>query len=367
MNEEKSVTVTSQGRTVRKWTAAEDRILMSQISQQSQKTTAVDWQKLSEHLQFRSNKDCRKRWTKIGEKRNCGNWDGDEDEKLQAAVEKHGYRWTKVSQLVGSRNADQCAKHWKSCQEPGIDRSEWTPQDDELLLGAVQIWGQNWKEIVDRHFPKRPTIHLSNRHTLLIRRLRNNSTASDGKSAKDEGKQMELTTGEGYSDDFDWSCEFQLSDSLDGLQSRDPALLTEDINLSLPIEAPAYDDISPYTISSWGSTPEHNSTTDLHCSINHLNLPQQSFPGVETQHPFQQGQSHSPTLVYPQSIYNNTTQLSELFTLISSSTDTSTESAPDLQERSTMTFKLENPDAETISSILNILAKAKVKTIITMV
>lgn len=98
-----------------------------------------DWSRIAAKLSGRTNKDCRKRWTKI-----CtlnlkkGAWSPEEDEKLKKAVSEIGQQyvlsafsvvlvynqchgnpwkhvkvsdqissWTQVAQVVGSRHADR--------------------------------------------------------------------------------------------------------------------------------------------------------------------------------------------------------------------------------------------------------------------
>lgn len=49
-----------------------------------------NWTTIATKLPSRTNKDCRKRWSKICNKVNRGAWSEDEDARLLAAVEKHG-------------------------------------------------------------------------------------------------------------------------------------------------------------------------------------------------------------------------------------------------------------------------------------
>lgn len=41
----------------------------------------------------------------------------------------HGTRWSKIAQVVGTRNGDQCWKRWYDCLDPQIDKSPWTPEE----------------------------------------------------------------------------------------------------------------------------------------------------------------------------------------------------------------------------------------------
>jgi hypothetical protein len=53
----------------------------------------------------------------------------EEDEKLREAVELYGARWSKIAEMVGTRNGDQCWKRWYDCLDPRIDKSPWTAEE----------------------------------------------------------------------------------------------------------------------------------------------------------------------------------------------------------------------------------------------
>jgi hypothetical protein len=91
-------------------------------------------------------------------------------------------RWTEVAQVVGTRQADreysfflcfvsspmglikvECAKRWQHFLNPGLDRSEWTPEEDEILLSEVEKRGRNWKQIVDEVLQRRSPNDAKNR------------------------------------------------------------------------------------------------------------------------------------------------------------------------------------------------------------
>lgn len=65
------------------------------------------WTSIAAKLPSRTNKDCRKRWSKICTNVNRGAWTEEEDSKLLAAVDKHGCQWTQVAMVVGTRHADR--------------------------------------------------------------------------------------------------------------------------------------------------------------------------------------------------------------------------------------------------------------------
>jgi Myb-like DNA-binding domain len=51
-----------------------------------------DWNRIAAKLPGRTNKDCRKRWSKIPDHINKGVWSNAEDQRLKSGVKTFGYR-----------------------------------------------------------------------------------------------------------------------------------------------------------------------------------------------------------------------------------------------------------------------------------
>ncbi|KAL3493897.1 hypothetical protein BJX62DRAFT_234753 [Aspergillus germanicus] len=167
------------------WTTDEDRILQKEVKTQLQidgPHGSRNWSAIAEKLPGRSNKDCRKRWTKISLSSRKGTWSGTEDHLLRKAVTKVGFQWTKVAEMVGSRHPDQCAKRWHHSLDPNVKRGPWAPDEDAALLDAVQRVGRDWKEIGRELFSSRSTTDIKNRYVILSRR-RGISMSSQGNSS----------------------------------------------------------------------------------------------------------------------------------------------------------------------------------------
>ncbi|KAK1777397.1 hypothetical protein QBC45DRAFT_188751 [Copromyces sp. CBS 386.78] len=153
------------------WTPEEDRLLAEAVAKETPTNGSINWCKVASHLSRRNNKDCRKRWHyNVAHNIRKGTWTREEDQRLREAFDIYGPRWSKVAQVVGSRNGDQCWKRWYDCLDPKIDRSPWTPDEDILLLQIVSQQGRNWTEIVNTHFPNRTSLAAKNRYSILRRR-----------------------------------------------------------------------------------------------------------------------------------------------------------------------------------------------------
>ncbi|KAK0671485.1 hypothetical protein QBC41DRAFT_56961 [Cercophora samala] len=169
----------SKQKTRQVWTPEEDHVLSEAVRAETPAHGPISWHKVASHLPGRNNKDCRKRWHySIINTIRKGTWTKDEDQKLRAAVEVYGARWSKIAEAVGTRNGDQCWKRWYDCLDPSIDKSPWTSDEDARLLQQVSRSGRNWSEIVHKHFPNRTSLSAKNRYSILQRKQENASKSS---------------------------------------------------------------------------------------------------------------------------------------------------------------------------------------------
>ncbi|VFQ95987.1 unnamed protein product [Cuscuta campestris] len=93
-----------------KWTADEDKRLKVAVMLFGQKS----WKKLAENVPGRTHVQCRERWVNcLDPALNLNKWTEEEDLKLAAAIEEHGYSWSKVATCVAPRTDSQCRRRWK--------------------------------------------------------------------------------------------------------------------------------------------------------------------------------------------------------------------------------------------------------------
>ncbi|KAL6808136.1 hypothetical protein V8C40DRAFT_271792 [Trichoderma camerunense] len=111
-----------------RWSSQEDKILREMVSIYLAEPV-VNWIAVSNKLPGRSNRDCRKRWLKIQDHWRKGAWDEDEDLRLRLAYEAYGPKWIAVAAEVGTRNPDQCQKHWQNVLNPDVQSANWTSSD----------------------------------------------------------------------------------------------------------------------------------------------------------------------------------------------------------------------------------------------
>ncbi|KAI3619036.1 hypothetical protein WG66_000492, partial [Moniliophthora roreri] len=107
-----------------------------------------------------------------------GAWSPEEDALLIQAVHTFGSRWSLVAGMVKTRSSTQCARRWCDTLDPRIDKSPWTPEQDQLLLQAVEQYGRTWANIAKTFFPGRTGLALKNRYTVIGKPRTPTSTSS---------------------------------------------------------------------------------------------------------------------------------------------------------------------------------------------
>ncbi|THV49282.1 hypothetical protein BGAL_0203g00160 [Botrytis galanthina] len=163
----------SPSRVRKYWTDDEDQILRREATLQFKERGIVnDWNLIASKVRGRTNKDCRKRWSKVGKEVNKGLWDHEEDNRLRRGVEQHGTYWTMVAEIVQTRHADQCAKRWYHFLDPNISHEDWDSDEEARLLEAVHVHGRSWKSISEKEFPNRSPTDIKNRYVIMERKGR---------------------------------------------------------------------------------------------------------------------------------------------------------------------------------------------------
>ncbi|KAL2047214.1 hypothetical protein N7G274_001233 [Stereocaulon virgatum] len=178
----------------RAWTPQEDQILQREAEIQLQHGSLRDWKLIATKLPCRSNKDCRKRWSKICDSVNKGPWNRREDKALEEAIAQVGPQWISVAKRVGTRHADQCAKRWRHFLDPDLDHSQWEPEDDARLWAAVSKYGSNWRKVVEEEFSERSPTNVKNRYAVIKNLRRREKKSSATSAGADAAEGVEATT-----------------------------------------------------------------------------------------------------------------------------------------------------------------------------
>lgn len=146
--------LSSRPRERRKWNEEEDTRLRTLVAEWGdQRGKNSNWDKISESMEGRSSKDCRKRWFhSLDPTLRRGRWTPDEDRILIEAYDSLGPAWNRIAQLIPGRTDDQCSKRYNDVLDPKIKTRlrEWTQDEDDLLMRLFKEEGTQWKIIASR-------------------------------------------------------------------------------------------------------------------------------------------------------------------------------------------------------------------------
>ena len=123
-----------------------------------------------------------------------GRWCAEEDERVRMHVEMYGTQsWAQISRELNNTYHDgrsvrlgkHCRERWYNHLNPDLKKTEWTAEEDQILLSLYQEMGSSWSKIA-KHIPGRTENHVKNRW---------NSLARKAKSHLESQAELELMQG----------------------------------------------------------------------------------------------------------------------------------------------------------------------------
>ncbi|KAK8569436.1 hypothetical protein V6N13_046491 [Hibiscus sabdariffa] len=130
----------------REWTEEEDDQLRIAVEVFGES----DWQSVASTLKGRTGTQCSNRWKKSlhPTRQRVGRWTHDEDKRLKVSVMLFGPKnWRKIAEVVPGRTQVQCRERWVNSLDPALNMGTWTKEEDSRLEAAIEEHGYCWSKI----------------------------------------------------------------------------------------------------------------------------------------------------------------------------------------------------------------------------
>lgn len=114
-----------------------------------------------------------------------------EDMRLIELVTKFGKNWRIVAMEMPERSSKQCKERYELFLDPKINLSEWSEEEDNRLIKAVDDQGRMWTKLSEA-FNRNPH-QLKNRYNYLMRhKLKNDINFSDWENKKEDNQGLSV-------------------------------------------------------------------------------------------------------------------------------------------------------------------------------
>ena len=170
----RTVTISSdtadEAKTSAAWTNDEVRLLQKLVEQY--RNSAPLWNDIAANFRSRSAYDCLAKWQTISSNlavKGKGSWTAEEDKILREKRLMYGRKWAKIASFLPGRHGKQCRERYVNHLNPELTKSEWTDDEEAVLIAMRQVHGNRWANI-SKELPGRSDNDVKNHWYSTIKR-----------------------------------------------------------------------------------------------------------------------------------------------------------------------------------------------------
>ena len=152
------------------WTSDEIRLLQKLVEQYH--NSAPLWKDIAANFHNRSAYDCLAKWQTLSSNlatKGKGSWTAAEDKILREKRLLYGRKWTKIASFLPGRQGKQCRERYVNHLNPELTKSEWTDDEEAVLIAMRQVHGNRWSNI-SKALPGRSDNDVKNHWYSTIKR-----------------------------------------------------------------------------------------------------------------------------------------------------------------------------------------------------
>ncbi|CAJ2653646.1 unnamed protein product [Trifolium pratense] len=127
------------------WTKEEDTQLCSAVAYFGDS----NWQNVVSVLERRTGTQCSNRWKKSICPVRKGSFTLEEDKRLTVAVMLFGRKWNQIAKYVPGRIQSQCRDRYLNSLDPSLKWGGWTEEEDLRLEAAITKYGYCWSKVAE--------------------------------------------------------------------------------------------------------------------------------------------------------------------------------------------------------------------------
>jgi len=103
-------------------------------------------------------------------KRRRNPWSSEEDTKVMDYIKIHGTKWSNIARLIEGRTGKQVRDRYLNVLMPNIKRTDWTEDEDEMILRLFGEIGPQWCKISDS-LKGRTEAQVKNRYYTYLKKM----------------------------------------------------------------------------------------------------------------------------------------------------------------------------------------------------